>query len=337
MEFDAAGISLTDGGDVWTVHPDGRLDRRYDRFEGFEAFLDQLAGRPKVDASRPVNREHVLEAAYDAFWSPSATNWQPTRVLEVVGDGLLLRVPAREVKVESRLGHGPRFVRFADGGRCEVADDAGLDEVIATWAPRRAVAWLHRVETSWSLVARTHRGDREAAGELLPRYCRAVFRYLVVVVRDEATAEELCQEFAFRFVRGDFRHARPDKGRFRDYVKRSVLNLAEEFRRKRQAAEKLITFDSRVLEAATVPCGPINRLDDVFEDPQVKARGLRVDVPHPSGGTAKLVASPMRLSATPTRCELAPPTLGQHTDEVLREVLDLDPARLQSLRSQGVI
>jgi formyl-CoA transferase len=43
------------------------------------------------------------------------------------------------------------------------------------------------------------------------------------------------------------------------------------------------------------------------------------------------------MSATPTRCELAPPTLGQHTDEVLREVLDLDPARLQSLRSQGVI
>lgn len=93
----------------------------------------------------------------------------------------------------------------------------------------------------------------------------------------------------------------------------------------------------RLLEAATVPCGPINRLDEVFEDPQVKARGLRVDVPHPSGGVAKLVASPMRLSATPTRCELAPPTLGQQTDEVLREVLHMDQARLDSLRQQNII
>jgi formyl-CoA transferase len=92
-----------------------------------------------------------------------------------------------------------------------------------------------------------------------------------------------------------------------------------------------------LLEAATVPCGPINRLDEVFEDPQVKARGLRVDVPHPSGGVAKLVASPMRLSATPTRCELPPPTLGQRTDEVLREVLKADQARLDELRRQGVI
>lgn len=112
---------------------------------------------------------------------------------------------------------------------------------------------LSRLETSWTLVTRTHGGDREATAELLPRYCRAVFRYLLVVVQNEGVAEELCQEFAYRFVRGDFRHARPEKGRFRDYVKQSVLHLAEEYRRKRQAAEKLITFDSRVLAAATVP------------------------------------------------------------------------------------
>ncbi|MDB5099898.1 MAG: hypothetical protein JWM80_4319 [Cyanobacteria bacterium RYN_339] len=86
VEFDGSGLSLTDGGDTWTCHPDGKLDRRYDRFDGFETFLEQIVGRPKVDDSRPVNRDCVLEAAYDAFWSPSATNWQPTRVIEVVGD-----------------------------------------------------------------------------------------------------------------------------------------------------------------------------------------------------------------------------------------------------------
>lgn len=75
------------------------------------------------------------------------------RVLEVNGDGVALRVPARDVKVESRLGRGPRYVRFADGGRCEVADSDALDAVIATWAPDRAGSWLHRLESSWSLVA----------------------------------------------------------------------------------------------------------------------------------------------------------------------------------------
>lgn len=74
-------------------------------------------------------------------------------VLEVHGENLTLRIPRREVTVESRLGRGPRFVRFADGGRCEVADHAGLDAVIATWAPDRAGSWLHRIETSWTLVA----------------------------------------------------------------------------------------------------------------------------------------------------------------------------------------
>lgn len=85
VEVDGAGISLTDGGDTWVVHPDGRLDRHYDRFEGLDTFLAQVASRPGVDDHAPLNRERLLEAAYDAFWSPSATNWQPSRVVEVVG------------------------------------------------------------------------------------------------------------------------------------------------------------------------------------------------------------------------------------------------------------
>jgi hypothetical protein len=85
VEVDGAGISLTDGGDTWLVNPDGSYGRRYDTFAGFDAFLAQVAHPPKVDDSRPVSRERLMEAAYDAFWSPSATNWQPTRVLEIAG------------------------------------------------------------------------------------------------------------------------------------------------------------------------------------------------------------------------------------------------------------
>lgn len=75
------------------------------------------------------------------------------------------------------------------------------------------------------------------------------------------------------------------------------------------------------LEAAGVPCGPINRLPEVFNDPQVQARELRLDLSHPAFGSVPLVASPIRLSATPVQYRQAPPTLGEHTAEVLRDWL----------------
>lgn len=73
--------------------------------------------------------------------------------LEVRGAGIELRYPRQDVTVESRLGRGPRFVRFADGGRCEVADSPEFDAVIATWAPNRPASLLHRLESSWAYVA----------------------------------------------------------------------------------------------------------------------------------------------------------------------------------------
>ncbi|WP_213361386.1 CaiB/BaiF CoA transferase family protein [Brachymonas denitrificans] len=77
------------------------------------------------------------------------------------------------------------------------------------------------------------------------------------------------------------------------------------------------------LEQADVPCGPVNRLDQVFADPQVQARGIRVDLPHPLG-TVSTVASPVRLSATPVQYRRPPPLVGQHTEEVLRDWLQAE-------------
>jgi len=92
-----------------------------------------------------------------------------------------------------------------------------------------------------------------------------------------------------------------------------------------------------LLEAVNVPCGPINDLDDVYRNPQVQARGMVVDVPHPTAGSTKLVRSPMRLSASPADVRTAPPTLGQHTDEVLRELLGRSDEELAALRANGVL
>ncbi|OWW19678.1 CaiB/BaiF CoA transferase family protein [Noviherbaspirillum denitrificans] len=91
------------------------------------------------------------------------------------------------------------------------------------------------------------------------------------------------------------------------------------------------------LEAAGVPCGPINNLDEVFENPQVQARGLRMDLPHPAGGMVKLVGSPMKMSATPPRYDLPPPMLGQHTEAVLREVLGESEERIAELKDKGIV
>ncbi len=91
------------------------------------------------------------------------------------------------------------------------------------------------------------------------------------------------------------------------------------------------------LEAAGVPNGPINTLDQVFQEPQAIARGLRIELPHPTAGTVSLVRSPMRFSETPVEHALAPPTLGQHTEEILGGVLKLGDAEIAKLRADGVV
>ena len=90
------------------------------------------------------------------------------------------------------------------------------------------------------------------------------------------------------------------------------------------------------LEAAKVPCGPINNLAEVFADPQVRARGMTTEIAHPLSKSVRLVASPMRLSATPVQYRRAPPLLGQHTSEVLRE-LGLATAEIDALRAAGTV
>src|SRR5713101_5737124 len=92
-----------------------------------------------------------------------------------------------------------------------------------------------------------------------------------------------------------------------------------------------------LLEAAGVANGPINDVAQVFEVPQVKARGVKIELEHAVAGKLPLVASPMRFSGTPLEHRLAPPVLGQHTEEILREVLALGQSEIARLRADGVI
>jgi len=91
------------------------------------------------------------------------------------------------------------------------------------------------------------------------------------------------------------------------------------------------------LEANNVPAGPINRFEDVFADPHVKARGMQISRPHPHLGQAPGVAPPIRMSRNEVGSDLAPPELGQHTQEVLAERLGLDEAGFAALRASGAL
>jgi crotonobetainyl-CoA:carnitine CoA-transferase CaiB-like acyl-CoA transferase len=93
----------------------------------------------------------------------------------------------------------------------------------------------------------------------------------------------------------------------------------------------------RMLDEAGVANGPINTLAQVFEEPQVQARGIKVDLPHPTAGKVSLISSPMRFSETPIKHEVPPPTLGQHTDEILRAVLGKNETEIAKLKEQGVV
>jgi crotonobetainyl-CoA:carnitine CoA-transferase CaiB-like acyl-CoA transferase len=112
-----------------------------------------------------------------------------------------------------------------------------------------------------------------------------------------------------------------------------LIPMLEAITRTRTAAAWI-----RALESAGVPCGPVNTVDQVFADPQVQARDMAIRMAHPlAGGEVPMVASPIKLSGTPVCYRRPPPTLGQHTDEVLAEILHLNDAQRGELREKRII
>lgn len=93
----------------------------------------------------------------------------------------------------------------------------------------------------------------------------------------------------------------------------------------------------QILEAAGVPCGPVNTLDEVFEDPQVLARGMKQSIPHPDLGEVPTVGNPIKLRLTPVAYRSAPPLLGEQSEQVLKSVLSLSPEEIELLRKRGVV
>jgi len=154
-------------------------------------------------------------------------------------------------------------------------------------------------------------------------------RPIVVAVGNDAQFAKLCEVLGAGALARDARfRTNADRVRHRDVLDTELERL-------------LGTQGSAVwlaaLETAGIPAAPINDLAQVFEDPQVRHRGLRIDAARVGGGTVPLVASPVHLSGETPRAVVAPPRLGEHTDEILRDRLGMAAAEIADLRKKHVV
>ena len=153
--------------------------------------------------------------------------------------------------------------------------------------------------------------------------------HLILAVGNDSQYAKFCAVAGHPELATDPRFAR-NQGRVRHRAE--LVPLLQDIMRTRNKAAWL-----EALEAAKVPCGAINNIAEVFADPQVQARGMVTTWQHPLKPDLHLVSSPIKLGATPVRTDLPPPMLGQHTDDVLRNVLGYADARLTALKDKGVI
>ncbi len=150
----------------------------------------------------------------------------------------------------------------------------------------------------------------------------------VIAVGNDSQFVKFCAATGVAFHQDERFKKNSDRVRHRDVL---IPLLADVFRKRR--VEEWIAL----LEPAGVPVGGINNLEQVFEHPQVQARKMRIDVPHPLAGSVPLVASPIKMSVTPPQCTQAPPTLGEHTGRVLKERLGITAQQVEELRAKGVL
>ncbi len=205
-------------------------------------------------------------------------------------------------------------------GQGQVVDMALLDS---------QVAMLANLGANYLVTRQAPRRAGNAHQNIVPyQVFEVADGHLILAVGNDGQFERFCRVAGLPALPADARFAtNAARVRHRD----ALVALLEPVLKSRGRDDWLAA-----LEAAKVPAGPINDLAQVFADPQVQARGMTATVAHPRRRALELVASPMKLSATPPQVRRAPPLLGQHTDEVLAEA-GVDLAERTRLRLLGVI
>ena len=153
--------------------------------------------------------------------------------------------------------------------------------------------------------------------------------YLILAVGNDPTFERFCKAFGQEALLADPRFA---TNPIRVQNRQLVTDTLTPVMKSKTTAEWI-----DALEALKIGCGPINTLEQVFADPHVQAREMVVEMAHGSGETVKVIANPVKLSATPPSYRSAPPVLGEHTEEVLASVLKMSTSDIAALREKGIL
>ena len=223
--------------------------------------------------------------------------------------------------VYSALGIVAALMHRQVSGRGQHVDMALLDVQVATMV-NTAQAWLGAGVVS----GRVGSGHPSVVPSQI---FHASDGHVMLTAGNDAQFERFCGAAHCRALLDDPRFAtNAARVRHRDHVIAVVAAIV---------VARPVASWVEALTAVGVPCAPINDMAAVFADPQVQARGLRVDLPDPVAGMLGLVASPLRLSESAVEYRLPPPRLAEHTDAVLREWLGCDDARIAAMRVAGAI
>jgi len=221
------------------------------------------------------------------------------------------------------------FAAFAIVAALEARHRTGEGQVIDATMIGGQVALLSRQAARYFADGTVPRPEGNMHASIVPyQTFRAADGFVNICCANNALFERLCRAIDLEDLLDDARFAdNASRVKHRDAL---VPLIATQVHRMTKA--DIV----RKLREANVPVGPINNLDEVFNDPVVRHLGLIAEVDHPIAGRVRAPGIPVRLSETPGSVRRAPPLLGEHTDEVLRE-LDYAPAEIEKLRTDGAV
>jgi formyl-CoA transferase len=192
------------------------------------------------------------------------------------------------------------------------------------------IAWLANVGSNYLISGEKTRRYGNAHPNIVPyQTFKARDGYFALAVGNDLQWRQFCEHAGKKEWAED--------GRFK-YNAGRVRNRAELIPQLDELFSQFeISHWLTILEAIGIPCGPINSIDQVLEDPQVKAREMVVEVEHGNSGSIRLVSSPLKIPTAPTVLHMPPPLLGEHTNQILHDFLGYDESEVCELRQAGVI
>jgi formyl-CoA transferase len=192
------------------------------------------------------------------------------------------------------------------------------------------IAWLANVGSNYLISGEKPLRYGNAHPNIVPyQTFKASDGYFALGIGNDGQWKQFCERTGKNEWAEDYRF-KTNADRVEN--RKILIPLLEDLFRQYEIAHWLF-----VLESIGVPCGPINSIDQLSDDPQVKAREMVIQVVHPSSGIIKMVASPLKIPTAPVEVRLPPPMLGEHTEQILHDLLGYDQKAVKGLRTAQVI